>query len=206
MFLPIASPVAATEITRGKELQQVKREAAWSPDKQYKVENIPYLSRLQDGHIGHLFLVRKGVRKRLPVKLEDANGYDHVVEVLWAPNSRAFAVNLWDPGLTARSYLYDVNDLGHRIDIEERFKHLINDKYQKGFFNYAASTIGPKVLAVKWINSGWIEIHLEDTKELGSSSAEIKDFLLTYRWNLKDKLIFEPGKADKTYLVPASPP
>lgn len=189
MFFPIASPVLATDIIYGKRLQ-VKRDAAWSPSKRYKVETIPYMQRMQDNQRSHLFLIQQGQRKRLPVKLKETNGYDHFVEILWAPNSKSFAVNQWEPGLTARAYVYDINDLGHRIDIEERLKQLINDKKQARVFE-GITIQGTKVLATRWINSKLLEVKIQDDKAdaVGNYS---ESFSLSYRWNLKDSLIAEP--------------
>lgn len=180
-----AASAAPKEIS-GKRLE-VRREASWSPDKKYKVETIPYLFSIPDSRRSHLFLIRQGEKKRRTVKLDRTNGYDHFVQVLWCPNSRFFAVNLWDPGRTASSYLYNVNDLGHRIDIAERLKGLIKDKNHKRFFS-GITSMGPTIVATRWLNSGWLEISLEDDK-VDEPGRAAESFALTYRWNLRDKLV-----------------
>jgi hypothetical protein len=190
----------AHDISYGIELE-IKKQAVWSPNGRRKIETVPYLQRFHDFRRSHLFLIQNG--KRMPVKLDQTSGYDHFVQVLWSPSSRFFAVNLWDPGRTACSYLYDVNHPSNRIDIESRLKSLIKDKYQKGFFE-GCTIMGPKIVATRWLNSSWIEIHLEDGKEPVSRGAPPKEYSLTYRWNLKDKLILEPEKGkEKTCFVPA---
>jgi hypothetical protein len=92
--------------------------------------------------------------------------------------------------------------LDHRVDIEERLKQLIKDKNQRRVFQ-GITIQGPKILATKWINSKCLEVCIEDDKEADTAGRHGESFSLTYRWDLKDKLILEPRKADKTYLVPA---
>ncbi|MDR3612092.1 MAG: hypothetical protein P4L53_00905 [Candidatus Obscuribacterales bacterium] len=200
MVCSIVCPAGARETPYGKKLEH-KREAAWSPNKRYKIETVPFLQKSCDNHVCHLFLVQQGYQKRRPVKLDDTNGYDHFVEVLWSPTSMAFVVNLYDPGRTACSYLYNVNDLGHRVDIEQRLKLLIKDKDQMRVF-HSRTMQGIKILATRWINSKWLEIRIEDDK-VNAAGHYCESFSLTYRWNLKDKLFLEPQKDDKISRVPS---
>jgi hypothetical protein len=198
-FLLTATQVAARKTDYGTELD-IKREAVWSPDRRFKVETIPhlYLKHVNDYHRSRLFLIRRGLKRQIPIVMDETNGYDHFVEVLWSPNSKAFAVNLWDPGRTADCYLYNVNSMDQPIRIDKVLTRLIKDKKQKKVFSDITFTArGPIIVATRWLSSGWLKIHIEDDR-LDDAGHISETFSLNYRWNLKDKLIFEPGKTGKT--------
>jgi hypothetical protein len=164
-LIAIVSTVLTQSFTPAKTSKtSSNREAVSSPDGRYSVVSIPYwIERLDNVHSRHLYLARQNHRQRIPLMLDDTNGFDHFIDVLWSPDSKKFAVNQYDPNLTARAYLYYVNNRETRVDLEDRLKRLIKDKKQKQFFT-GITAMGHIIVAEKWLDDQWLELYLEDSK------------------------------------------
>jgi len=142
----------------------------WSPNGQYLVKSINSTSV----HPHFLFLVKKGQSKRIPLKLDCDFGYEHFVEVLWAPDSSRFIVNQWDPDYT-NAFIFSVNDPSHPVNVDKTLRSLIKNEQEKRVFTGQHAT-GLLIYVTRWVNSKSVQVRISG------------DFALNYLWDLKDSL------------------
>ena len=140
-----------------------------SPNGLYTIKNVdqPVGNGNEWNH--NLFFKKKGQRKESILNpnnrvLSDAPGecsYNRSAEILWSPNSNAFALNDWMGSNVASAYLYHVRDLSHPIDLADKVYDALKDKRDQSaiansdhVYTFANKWIGPTVLEIKEAGHG----------------------------------------------------
>jgi len=152
-----------------------------SPNGLYTIKNVdkPFGSGKTESHI--LYFLRTGQEKPLALNIHrlyeselTMGSYNRSVEVLWSPNSKAFALTDWAGSNIASAYLYRVNDLKHPTDFGDRLSRLVRSETDK---NSTAKSDHFYTFASKWSSPTTLEI-----KESGHGPDEA--FTLYYSWDL----------------------
>jgi len=103
------------------------------------------------------------------------------VDVLWSPNSRAFAITNYEGSCLTRAQLYKVSDTTHPVDIEKKIKASARDSI---LLKALKSNIDHHVIVIQWLSPNSMEIRIT-CRNVPPSEKKMTIYDLSYIWNYK---------------------
>jgi hypothetical protein len=180
LVIPAVAASAAHSITFPGNTSEL-----YSPNGLYIIKNVdqPLSNGTQWNH--NLLFKTKGQKEQIILNphnrvlsnVPGACSYDRTVDILWSPDSSAFAFNDWIGSNVASAYLYRVHDLSHPIDLGDTVYGAVKGKRDQLAISKSDHIYS---FANRWISPTVLEI-----KETGHASGIA--FTFYFRLNLRSK-------------------
>jgi hypothetical protein len=169
------------------------------PGKTAEVSSPNRLLRIKDRFDAgeHTLLLLDHHHKTCPIENPlDGSIFHRCVDILWNPDSTSFVLNYWRGSEKTVSYLYKIDNLENPIDINARIQGELDNRLGKE--NLKPELIGfLYVFGDRWLNTKSIKIEVKGSYALPlkrnmpkpDARWTVKEFSLTYIWNLKNSFV-----------------